>query len=122
MTSFPPVGEDLLDEAGNPIVAWDLVNNLRIEYASDGTNVPRSLTPEEVALVPDILAARTIREQREIDRQTIGAIVTDLKLEKDRAQAVIDNANSTAREKDLGRATKRIADAAINLAKFVRDM
>lgn len=121
MITFPPLGEDLRDEAGNPIVTWDLVNNLRIEHAPDGTTTSRDLESDELIQLPDILAARATREQRETDRAVIRAIVTDVKLEQDRAQTVLDDPNATSREKALARATKRMGGAIIDLAKFVKD-
>lgn len=65
------------------------------------------------------LEARAAEEARLAARATVRAIVQDLQAEKDRAQAVIDNPNSTPRERDLGRACKRIADAVIDLARYV---
>ena len=49
----------------------------------------------------------------------------DLQAEKARAQVVIDKPNNTITggdTKDVARAAKRIADATIDLAKFVKNM
>lgn len=65
------------------------------------------------------------RLAREATRTAIKAIVTDLRAEKARAQVVIDKPNNTITggdTKDVARAAKRIADAAIDLARFVKDM
>ena len=71
------------------------------------------------------LASQAAIFEREQTRVTIKAIVTDLKAEKARAQSVIDKTNATitaADTKDVARAAKRIADATIDLARFVKDM
>lgn len=65
------------------------------------------------------LETLAMEEERKLARETIKGIVIDLQAEKDRAQSVIDNPASTPREKDLGRACKRIADAVIELARYV---
>lgn len=73
----------------------------------------------------DELAAKQAEADRAATRTAIKAIVTDLQAEKARAQVVIDKANNQiggADTKDVARAAKRIADAAIDLARFVRDM
>ena len=119
---FPPFGEDLRDMEGNPLVIWDFTNNLRVEYASDGTTTTRAFTPEELAEAPSIIASRDAKQAHEADRTTIRAIINDIKLEQDRVQTVLDNVNSTAREKDLARAAKRMGAAIIDLARFVKDM
>ena len=70
---------------------------------------------------PDAAAAA----QHEADRLTVRAIITDLQAEKARAQAVIDTPNATIKSNpapyvnDVARAAKRIADAAIDLARYV---
>lgn len=84
----------------------------------------RPYTPEENAEADAAAAAETARARREATRTAVKAIVTDLQAEKARAQTVIDKTNATitgADTKDVARAAKRIADAAIDLAKFVRD-
>lgn len=68
------------------------------------------------------LAAQAAAAQYEADRLTVKAIITDLRAEKARAQVVIDKANNAitgADTKDVARAAKRIADAAIDLARYV---
>lgn len=70
---------------------------------------------------------RTPEEQVEYEalRATIRYIITDLRAEKDRAQTVINALNADINKspasyiKDTARAAKRIADAAIDLARFV---
>ena len=68
------------------------------------------------------VAERDARAARVAARAAVKAIVADLQAEKARAQSVIGHASATPREKDLGRACKRIADAAIDLARFVGGM
>jgi hypothetical protein len=71
------------------------------------------------------LAAETAIVLRNADRLAVQAIITDLQAEKDRCQVVIDKtaANITGGDtKDVARAAKRIADAAIDLARFVKGL
>lgn len=78
----------------------------------------RAWTAEEIAAQEDAAAY-------EAQRLLVKAIITDLRAEKGRAQVVIDTANSTINAspashiKDTARAAKRIADAAIDLARYV---
>ena len=71
------------------------------------------------------LAAREDAAANEAQRLLVKAIITDLRAEKARAQGVIDAANSTINAspasyiKDTARAAKRIADATIDLARYV---
>jgi len=114
---------DVDDAAGVVRVRWDDTARVRTEWDKDGTQTDQQpYTTEENAAADQRAIEEQARLAYEQTRQAIKAIVTDLKAEKDRAQAVIDNANATSREKDLGRACKRIADAAIDLARFVKDM
>ena len=68
------------------------------------------------------------RVARETQRATVRAIVNDLRTEKGTLQAVLDTPNATIKAdpqvyiKDVARAAKRIADASIDLAKFVKEM
>ena len=78
----------------------------------------RAWTDEEIAAQEDAAAY-------EAQRLLVKAIITDLRAEKGRAQLVIDAANSTINASpashitDTARAAKRIADAAIDLARYV---
>ena len=78
----------------------------------------RAWTAEEIA-------AQEAAAAYEAQRLIIKAIVADLRAEKGRAQAVIDATNATINNspasyiKDTARAAKRIADAAIDLARYV---
>ena len=71
------------------------------------------------------LAAKAEQAANKALRATIKAIINDLRAEKARAQTVIDTPNATINTspaphiKDVARAAKRIADAAIDLARFV---
>ena len=73
----------------------------------------------------DELAAQAEAAAYEAQRLTVKAIIADLRAEKTRAQAVIDTPNATINTspaphiKDVARAAKRIADAAIDLARYV---
>ena len=82
----------------------------------------RPYTAEENAAA---VAEAAARAQRVAGRLTVRAIITDLQAEKARAQAVIDTPNATIKSNpapyvnDVARAAKRIADAAIDLARYV---
>lgn len=94
----------------------------------DETGAVLTVTPytaEQNAAADQIAAEAAARAEREADRAIVRAIVTGLQAEKARAQVVIDKANnqiSGADTKDVARAAKRIADAAIDLARFVKDI
>ena len=85
----------------------------------------RPHTAEENAAADAAVAEAAARAQRVADRLTVRAIITDLQAEKARAQAVIDTPNATIKSNpapyvnDVARAAKRIADAAIDLARYV---
>ena len=70
------------------------------------------------------LAAKAEQAANEALRATIKAIINDLRAEKARAQTVIDTPNATINTspaphiKDVARAAKRIADAAIDLGRL----
>lgn len=71
------------------------------------------------------VSAKQEAASRETARTAVKAIINDLQAEKARADAVIAKANNTisgADTKDVARAAKRIADAAIDLARFVKDI
>lgn len=68
------------------------------------------------------LAADTARASQEVTRTAVKAIVNDLQAEKARCDVVLAKTNAAitgADTKDVARAAKRIADAAIDLARFV---
>ena len=71
------------------------------------------------------LAGQEAAAAYEAQRLLVKAIITDLRAEKARAQTVIDATNATINNspapyiKDTARAAKRIADAAIDLARYV---
>ena len=71
------------------------------------------------------LAAKAEQAANEALRATVKAIINDLRAEKARAQTVIDTPNATINTspaphiKDAARAAKRIAGAAIDLARYV---
>jgi len=95
-------------------------------YDETGTLIEtRPYTAEENAAADAAAEVEQERLARRATRAAIKAIVTDLQAEKARAQVVIDKPNNTITggdTKDVARAAKRIADAAIDLARFVKDM
>lgn len=91
--------------AGVPTVVW----------------VERAKTAGEVS-------AEQAAAARAANRATVAAIVDDLQAEKARVQPVLDATNATINAgpapylRDTARAAKRIADAAIDLARYVKDL
>lgn len=103
---------------------WDDSERV-VRYTQSGIRTVRPYTPEENAAADARAAQAAALAQREATRTAVRAIVDDLQAEKARAQAVLDKANGTlgpGDTKDVARAVKRIADAAIDLARFVRDV
>ena len=100
---------------------WESIGVTGVELV-DGLPVRvwtwRAWTAEE-------LAGQEAAAAYEAQRLLVKAIITDLRAEKDRAQSVIDTANATINAspapyiKDTARAAKRIAGAAIDLARYV---
>ena len=84
----------------------------------------RPYTAEENAAADAAVAEAAARAQRVAGRLTVRAIITDLQAEKARAQAVLDTPNATIKSNpapyvvDVARAAKRIADAALDLARY----
>lgn len=97
---------DTLDEAG------DVVST-------------RPYTDDENATADQTAAQPAIDAEHAATKSRIKQIITDLQAEKDRAQAVLDTANATINSspakyvKDGAQSNKRIADACIDLAKYV---
>lgn len=89
-------------------------------YAVSGATVVQSWTARPWSVLE--LAERTAAAAYEAQRLIVKAIIVDLQAEKTRAQVVIDKPNNSvtgADTKDVARAAKRIADAAIDLARYV---
>jgi hypothetical protein len=113
------------NEAGRLVQLWDDASRTYTEYDAQGVQVlSRPYTVEENAAADAEAAAVVAAEARAAQRALVKAIITDLQAEKARADAVIAKTNnqiSGADTKDVARAAKRIADAAIDLARFVQD-
>lgn len=77
----------------------------------------RAYTPAENAEANARAVTAAEDAAREAARVAVKAIVADLKLEKDRVQPIIDTGSGDLLK--LARAIKRVADAAIDLAKLV---
>lgn len=105
---------------------WNSTARTYTEYGESGEVLnTRQYTPEENARLDAEIALAQAKSTRAAQRALIKAIITELVAEKDRAQLVIDKANASitgADTKDVARAAKRIADAAIDLAKFVQNI
>lgn len=109
------------DDDTRMVTMWDSAGVVLPDY-------PRAYTPDENAAIDARNAILLTQSTRENQRTLIKAIITDLQLEKDRVQPTIDatkatiNADPGAYIKDVARASKRIADANIDIAKFIKDM
>lgn len=105
---------------------WNSTARTYTEYGESGEVLnTRQYTPEENARLDAEIALAQAKSTRAAQRALIKAIITELVAEKDRVQLVIDKANASitgADTKDVARAAKRIADAAIDLAKFVQNI
>lgn len=92
-------------------------------FAPDGTQSSiRDYTPEENAEADAAAAELAIQTESAARKAVVKQIVTDLQAEKARVQMVIDKSNAqiTAGDtKDVARAAKRIADAAIDIARLL---
>ena len=111
-------------EGGTLARQWDDTTRTFTDYTTDPDTV-RPYTPAEQAAADTRAATEADEAAREALRAAVRLIVTDLQAEKTRCQTVIDKANSaiTAGDtKDVARAGKRIADAAIDLARLVKDL
>lgn len=107
---------DEMNDVTHTYTAWD----------DDGNVVEqRPYTEQELASLAERQAAAAALAQRESDRAAVKSIITDLQAEKARVQVVLDKTTAQltlADTKDVARAAKRIADAAIDLSRFVKDL
>lgn len=111
------------DDVTRQVTYWDDFG-LLITSTPEAPN-PRPYTPDEIALIAASNDANLAREARRQQRTLVSAMIADLQLEKDRVQPIIDKLNADLTLSDIkavARAVKRIADADIDLAKFVKDM
>ena len=109
-----------------PYVIQDDTTHTVTAYDESGAvTATRPYTADENAAADAAVAQAAAQAQYEAQRLTVRQIITDLQAEKARAQAVIDTPNSTIKTNpapyvvDVARAAKRIADAAIDLARYV---
>lgn len=103
---------------------WDDATRTYTIWDEDGVPLTLPYTAEQIAQATERATIAAAAAARAAIRAAVKAIIVDLKLEKDRVQPVIDKANNLitgADTKDVARAAKRIADAAIELARFVQD-
>lgn len=106
------------------------------EYANDSTRkvytfddngqqiLERAYTAEENAAADAEAATLATQEAAAARKAVVKQIVTDLQAEKARVQPVIDKSNAQitgADTKDVARAAKRIADAAIDIARMLTE-
>lgn len=111
------------DDVTQQVTYWDDFG-LLITSTPEAPN-PRPYTPDEIALIAASNDANLAREARRQQRTLVSAMIADLQLEKDRVQPIIDKLNADLTLSDIkavARAVKRIADADIDLAKFIKDM
>lgn len=105
---------------------WDDVTRTHTTYNEQGGVVSvEPYTPEENAAADAAAAEAAAEAAAAALRAAVKQIVTDLQAEKVRLDAVIAKSNASitgADTKDVARASKRIADAAIDLARVVQNL
>lgn len=110
-------------EEGSLIEQWNDVAQTYSDFRTNPATV-RPYTAEEIAEAGVRTAESQATESRRVARLAVKAIITDLQAERARCDVVIAKSNaqtSGADTKDIARAAKRIADAAIDLARFIQD-
>jgi hypothetical protein len=104
---------------------WDDTTRTYTAWNASGVQTAtRPYTAAENAAADAAAAAAAADAARTATRAAVRLIVTDLQAEKDRMDPIIakSNAQITAADtKDVARSARRIADAAIELARFVQD-
>lgn len=114
------------DDNGVLRVWHDDVTRTVYVYGEDGVQTSsQPYTAAQNAEADYWAAIEASRVAREAARAIVKLIVTDLQAEKARVQPIIDKDNALLKVgdiKDVARAAKRIADAAIELSKFVQDI
>ena len=117
-----------LDKYRNGILierADDIARTVTFYGPTGAVTGSRPYTAAENTAADLAVAAASARLAREATRTAVKAIIVDLVAEKDRVDLVIAKANnaiSGADTKDVARAAKRIADAAIDLSRLVQDL
>jgi len=105
---------------------WDITSRTVSSWDANGVLIEeRPYTAAENASADAMVATEALNAAQKATRERVKLIVTELQAEKDRVQLVIDktNANITGADtKDVARAAKRIADAAIDLARLLTDV
>ena len=107
------------EEDGILVVEYDKVARIRYDRIA-GTSRP--FTDEENAIADDEATRVKAAADHAVNRATVNRIITDLKAEKSRADEVIGSTSATQEDKKNARAIRRVADAAIDLARFVKDL
>lgn len=105
---------------------WDDTTRTYTAWNAAGVQTStRPYTATENARADAEVAAAAVVAARAANRAAVKLIITDLQLEKDRMDPVIAKANASitgADTKDVARSAKRVADAGIELARFIQDM
>lgn len=102
------------------IIGDDAARTAEVRTPDGALIQTRPFTAEENATAAAAAAAETARADREAARVAVRAIVTDVKVEMDRVQPIIDTGSGDSLK--LARATKRIGAAVIDLARLVKDL
>jgi len=103
---------------------WDDVARIYTDFRPD-PDVSRPYTAEENQAADQAAADQAAAEEHAETTDRVRAIIDDLQVEKDKLDAVVEtdsadiNSSPAGYVKDTARSAKRIADAAIDLAKFV---
>jgi hypothetical protein len=111
-------------QEGTLVEQWDDDTRIYTSYDAEGTPTSRPYTGPENVVADANAAAAATRAAEETRRAAVKLIVTDLKAEKDRLDVVLAKtpAQITGGDtKDVARASKRIADAAIDIARLLTE-
>jgi hypothetical protein len=109
------------------VEAWDDTTRQVTVYEADGKTVivpTRPYTVDENELADDAAAVKAAETSARNRVAAVKLVVTDLQAEKTRVQRIIDTDNALLKVgdvKDVARAAKRIADAAIDIARLLTE-
>lgn len=108
-----------VEEDGVLVVEFDKVARVRRDLR---TGAVEPFNAEQNALADMIVTQEEARFEHETTRAIIRQIIIDLQAEKARADEVINSPNATQDDKKNARAIKRTANAAIDLARFAKEL
>jgi len=115
------------DTAGTLLESWEDGTRTYTDYRPDPDET-RPYTPEENAGADERAAEELAAAEHAATEERVRAIVDDLKVEKDKLDAIVETDSATINDspaayvKDTARSAKRIADACVDLSKYVGEL